>query len=92
MTKTCWEWNNAIGRATFNEDQAGRVVYLAIDREEIEAIGRRELGLDASEAYESFRNAVIVEIADGWTEPNLPLRGPYPAYLALLAAQVVAAF
>ena len=90
---SCENWAEKIGQATFNEDQAGRVVYLAIDQEEIQRIGLDVFGLDdESTAYESFRKAVIKEVACDWPAANIPWTGKYPIQLALLAAQVVAAF
>ena len=75
--KTTWcEWNNAIGQATFSEDYADRVVYMAIDAEEIKRIGREFLDLDPSLAYESFRKAVIAEVGDGWPNPDLSVVVP----------------
>jgi hypothetical protein len=86
------EWNNAIGRATFSEKQVNRVVYLAVDKEEIAQIGEI-FDLDAEAAYESFRSAVIAQFRNGWPDPSQPIReGQFPHYLAALAAQVVAAF
>jgi hypothetical protein len=92
--KTTWrDWNNAIGQATFSEEYAGRVVYMAIDAEEIKRIGQEALHLDPSLAYESFREAVIAEVGDGWPDPGLKFKASgYPRYLYALAAQVVAAF
>src|SRR4051794_8994811 len=92
--KPLWrDWNNAIGRATFSAENAGRVVYLAIDDEEIERIGR-EFGLEPALAYQSFRAAASAEVRYGWPDPRLPMQKGqlYPSYLAVLAAQVVAAF
>lgn len=94
MKPSCQDWANAIGQATFSAQEAGRVVYLAIDEEEIERIGR-EFGLDPASAYESFRDAVIAEVQSGYDWPNpsrLLQEGQFPGYLAILAAQVVAAF
>jgi hypothetical protein len=92
MKQSWWDWNNAIGQATFSEKQVNRVVYLAIDKDEIGRIGRK-LDLDAVAAYESFRSAVIDQVRAGWPDPFHPIReGQYPHYLAALAAQVVAAF
>ena len=91
--KLSWrDWNNAIRRATFSAEQVNRVVYLAIDEEEIGRIGR-EFDLEPGAAYESFRAAVIAEVRYGWPDPSRPLQeGQFPGYLAALAAQVVAAF
>jgi hypothetical protein len=92
MKQSWWDWNNAIGRATFSKEQVNRVVYLAVDKDEIGRIGRN-FDLDAYAAYESFRSAVITQVRDGWPEPSKPIQeGQYPHYLAVLAAQVVAAF
>jgi hypothetical protein len=92
MKPTCRDWANAIGHATFSVQEAGRVVYLAIDEEEIGRIGR-EFGLAPTVSYDSFRAAVIAEVRYGWPDPGRPLQeGQFPGYLALLAAQVVAAF
>ena len=91
--KPSWrDWVDAIGKATFSEEKADRVVYLAIDKEEIEKIGR-EIDLEPGAAYESFRAAVILKVRGGWPDPCRPLHaGQYPSYLPVLAAQVVAAF
>lgn len=91
--KPSWrDWADAIGRATFSEHQADRVVYLAIDAEEIGRIGR-ELVPDPAAAYELFRAAVIAEVRHGWPDPCLPGKEEqFPGYLVVLAAQVVAAF
>ena len=91
--KPSWpDWVNAIGQATFSAQHADRLVYLAIDREEIGRIGR-QFGLDPDAAYESFRAAVIAEVGSDWSYPSRPLqKGQFPSYLGVLAAQVVAAF
>ncbi len=92
MNPSCRDWANAIGRATFSASQADRVVYLAVDDEEIGKIGR-EFALDPAASYESFRTAVISEVRYGWPDPSLTSReGQFPGYLAVLTAQVVAAF
>ena len=92
MKISCRDWNNAILRATFSAEQVNRVVYLAIDEEEIGRIGQ-EFDLEPDAAYESFRAAVIAELRYGWPDPSLPMQeGQFPGYLAALSAQVVAAF
>jgi hypothetical protein len=91
--KPSWrEWNDVIGRAIFSVGHAGRIVYLAIDQEEIGRFGD-EFGLEPRAAYESFRAAVIAEVRHGWPNPCRPVKaGEYPRYLGVLVAQVVAAF
>lgn len=92
MNPSWRDWNEAICRATFSEEYAGRVVYLAIDKEEIGRIGW-EFGLDPNPAYDSFRSAVIAEVRHGWPNPHLPIAaGGFPGYVYALAAQVLAAF
>lgn len=92
MTLSWRDWNNAIGRAIFSGEQVNRVVYLAVDAEEIGRIGR-EFDLEPDAAYESFRAAVIAEVRDGWPDPSRTIQeGHFPDYLAALAAQVVSAF
>jgi hypothetical protein len=88
------DWNTAIGRATFSVEQVNRVVYLAVDRDEIERIGKQVFHLESDAAYESFRGAVIAGVRDGWPDPFQPIQEGhfFPDYLAALAAQVVAAF
>ncbi|APW63208.1 hypothetical protein BSF38_04772 [Paludisphaera borealis] len=92
MNLSCRHWADAIGRATFSDLHAHRVVYLAIDKEAIGRIGR-EFDLEPEASYESFRAAVISEVQYGWPDPSLRLRqGQFPRYLTVLAAQVVSAF
>jgi hypothetical protein len=92
MTLSWRDWNNAIGRAIFSGEQVNRVVYLAVDAEEIGRIGR-VFDLEPDAAYESFRAAVIAGVRDGWPDPSRTIQvGHFPDYLAALAAQVVAAF
>lgn len=88
------DWNDAIGRATFSAEHARRVVYLAIDEEEIGRIGGIEFGLEPAEAYESFHTTVKDLIGSfGWPDPVRVVKAEaYPHYLYALAAQVVAAF
>ncbi|MHB1561531.1 MAG: hypothetical protein ACYC61_29125 [Isosphaeraceae bacterium] len=92
MKTSLREWNNAIGRSVFSDRHAGQVVYLAIDSEELGRIGEG-LGLATEVAYESFRAAVIDELRFGWPNPDHHQRADeYPPHLALIVAQVVAAF
>ena len=84
------DWADAIGRATFSERNAGRIVYLAIDEEEIDSIGADSFGLDPIASRESFWASVIEVVRQGW--PLSLGSGKYPRNLHCLAAQVVAAF
>lgn len=91
--KPLWrDWNDAIGRATFSVEHAGRVVYLAFDEEEIQEIGG-QFGLSPAASFASFRNMMRDVIGcSGWPQPNPAKADQFPCYLAHLAAQVVAAF
>jgi hypothetical protein len=83
------EWNDAIGDAVFSTAHAGRVVYLAIDREEVEEIGVK-LGLNRARAYDTFQKEMRDAISLGWSDVGVV--GQYPRCLTHLAVQVVAAF
>jgi hypothetical protein len=83
------EWNDAIGEAVFSTAHAGRVVYFAIDREEVEEIGVK-LGLNRARAYDTFQKEMRDAISLGWSDVGVV--GQYPRCLTHLAVQVVAAF
>ena len=49
------DWNKAIGHATFSEQKAGRVVYLAVDGEEIGRLKTRDVARHDGRKHEQQR-------------------------------------
>ena len=88
-------WNRAIGESLFRPDRADELVYLAIDRETIEAIAPKQTdGRAVADAVGDFVMAVRTEIdRSGWHGHIAhAAEDGIPGFVGLLAAQVVAAF
>src|SRR4051794_36782330 len=94
MAKPPWKaWNQTIGESIFSPVHADRRVFLAIDEDEIRAIGKEKLALNPATAFELFRETMRDAIdVGGWSSAEFDRARQIPRYLSYLVLQVVAAF